>query len=501
MNTKIKYFKSIKTRLFLSLCIIVVSIIAVLIILNNFVLKQFYEFNKKKQLIDVYYVINNYYNSDDEEASISDELNKISLKNNFNILIKNNLGNTIYSSNTDFYSAIEDLALSIIPEGRFNNNVLEKNNKYTITKFKDKKSNMNFIIFTAVLDNSYKLYIRMPVAAIEESVKISNEFLSIIAVFVIIIGGIVLSIVSKRFSEPIIELNDITKKMSNLNFSQKFKSSEAHDEIDMLGENINVLSDKLEKTINQLRNTNVELEKDVEEKSQIDEMRKSFISDVSHELKTPIALIQGYSEGLIENVNSDEESRKFYAEVILDEATKMDKLVKQLLELMKLEYGKMQFNNKEFDLVELENEIIRKSAVIADKENIKMENNILGEIIVFADDFYIDQVLTNYITNAMKYAIEINGEKRVRIENEIDEVNNKVRVKVFNTFVQFSEEEINRIWKRFYKVDESRNRENGGNGIGLSLVKAIMKQYGNKYGVKNVAGGVEFYFELDLKIE
>ena len=272
MKTQINYFKSIKTRLFWSLCIIVFSIIAVLIILNNFVLKQFYEYNKKKQLIDVYYAINNHYNSGDSETGITDELNKISLKNNFNILIKNNYENTIYSSNTDFYSAIEDLALSIIPESRFNNNVLEKNNKYTITKFRDKKSNMNFIILTAVLDNSYKLYMRMPVAAIEESVKISNEFLSIIAVFVIIIGGIVLSIVSKRFSEPIIELNDIAKKMSNLNFTQKYKSSEAHDEIDMLGENINILSDKLEKTINQLRNTNVELEKDVEEKSQIDEM-------------------------------------------------------------------------------------------------------------------------------------------------------------------------------------------------------------------------------------
>ena len=182
-----------------------------------------------------------------------------------------------------------------------------------------------------------------------------------------------------------------------------------------------------------------------------------------------------------------------------DEINKMDKLVKQLLELMKLEYGKMQFNNKEFDLVELENEIIRKSAVMVDKENVIMENNISGEIIVIADDFYIDQVLTNYITNAIKYAIEINGEKRVRIENEIDKKNNKVRIKVFNTFVQFSEEEINRIWKRFYKIDESRNRENGGNGIGLSLVKAIMNNYGNKYGVKNVAGGVEFYFELNLK--
>ena len=499
MNNKIKYFKSIRTRLFLSLCIIVFAIIATLILLNNFVLKRFYEYNKEKQLKAVYNVINNYYNNQENDNNLTDELDKISLKNNFDILIKSDENVSIYSSNKDFYSSIGEFALSIMQEERMKNNVIEKNNKYTISRFKDNKTNLNFIILTAALDNSYKLYIRMPVASIEESVKISNEFLSIIAIFVIIIGGIVLSIVSKRFSDPIIELNEITKNMSKLDFSQKYRTSDANDEIDMLGENINLLSDRLENTINQLRNTNIELEKDIEEKSKIDEMRKSFISDVSHELKTPIALIQGYSEGLIENVNTDEESRKFYAEVILDETTKMDKLVKQLLELMKLEYGRMQFNNKEFDLVELENEIIRKASVMSEKENVIIENNTSGEIKVYADDFYIDQVLTNYITNAIKYAIEINGEKRVRIENKINEENNKVRVKVFNTFIQFSEEEINRIWNRFYKIDESRNRENGGNGIGLSLVKAIMNNYGNKYGVKNVAGGVEFYFELDLE--
>ena len=134
-----------------------------------------------------------------------------------------------------------------------------------------------------------------------------------------------------------------------------------------------------------------------------------------------------------------------------------------------------------------------------EKENVKLENNVEGEIMVYSDDFYIDQVLTNYLTNAIKYAIPINGEKVVRIENEILKDENKVRIKVFNTFEQFSEEEMVRIWNRFYKVDESRNRDNGGNGIGLSLVKAIMNNYGNQYGVKNVAGGVEFYFDLDLK--
>ena len=247
------------------------------------------------------------------------------------------------------------------------------------------------------------MYIRLPMASIEESVKISNKFLYIIALFIIFFGGIIISIISRRFSKPIEELDDIAKKMANLDFSQKYKVSRANDEIDNLGQSINELSTKLETTVKQLRNTNFELEKDVEEKSQIDEMRKSFISDVSHELKTPIALIQGYSEGLIENVNSDEESRKYYAEVILDEATKMDKLVKQLLELMKLEYGKLQFNNAEFNIIEMEKEILRKSQMMIEKENIKVEFEETQPITVNADAFYIDQVLTNYITNAIKY--------------------------------------------------------------------------------------------------
>ena len=337
----------------------------------------------------------------------------------------------------------------------------------------------------------------MPITSINESVKISNEFLYIIGAFVIIFGGIVLSIVSKRFSEPIEELDNIAKRMANLDFSQKYKVSQANDEIDNLGKSINELSDKLEATIQQLKTTNIELEKDVEEKSQIDEMRKSFISDVSHELKTPIALIQGYSEGLIENVNTDDESRKFYAEVILDEATKMDKLVKQLLELMKLEYGKKKFNNEEFDILELEREILRKSQVMIEKENIECEIEDSKPIMVYADNLYIDQLFTNYITNAIKYSTEINGKKKIKISNKVKD-NRKVRVIVFNSSEGLSDEEMHRIWNRFYKIDESRNRDKGGNGIGLSLVKAIMNNYGNKYGARNVAGGIEFYFELNL---
>ena len=260
------------------------------------------------------------------------------------------------------------------------------------------------------------------------------------------------------------------------------------------------MSDKLESTIKQLRRTNIELEKDIEEKSKIDEMRKSFISDVSHELKTPIALIQGYSEGLLENVNTDDESRKFYAEVILDETNKMDKLVKQLLELMKLEYGKREFSDKEFNIVELEKEVIRKSKVMLEEKQVDVELKSPEEISVIADDFYIEQVITNYLTNAIKHVEEVDGKKSIIIENVVNVEKNKVRIKVFNTGVNIKEEDLTRIWNRFYKVDESRNRADGGTGIGLSFVKAIMSNYKNDYGVINKDNGVEFYFELDLKI-
>ena len=287
--------------------------------------------------------------------------------------------------------------------------------------------------------------------------------------------------------------------MANLDFSHKYVVSDANDEIDDLGKSINLMSEKLEKTINQLRSANIELERDIERKSKIDEMRKSFISDVSHELKTPIALIQGYSEGLLENVNTDPENRQFYAEVIQDESNKMDKLVKQLLELTKLEYEKREFNNREFNIVELEKEIVRSSKVMLEERKTEVIFETEDKINVFADDFYTSQIITNYLTNAIKHVENIDGEKYIKITNKEYPERNKVRITVFNTGENISKENLSRIWNRFFKADEARNREDGGSGIGLSIVRAIMNNYGNDFGVENKDNGVEFYFEADMK--
>lgn len=492
-------FKSIRVKLFLTLCIVVIVIIAFLILTNNFVLETFYLYTKTKGLVSIYDTINSYYvQEDDDSSKIRLELEKAAINSNLDILIQSEGNISVYSTNRDFMSNITDLNSINDKITRNRKNIVFKNDKIMVRKIEDSTKGITFLMFSAKLDNDYQLYIRMPFASIKESVRISNKFLYLIGGFTILVGGIVVSFISRRFTTPILELNSIANKMSKLDFSHKYRTTDTEDEINNLGKSINTMSDKLENTIKQLKETNIELEKDIEEKSKIDEMRKQFISDVSHELKTPIALIQGYSEGLIENVNTDDENRKFYASVILDEANKMDKLVAELLELMKLEYGKREFNNKEFDVCELIKEVIRKSKVMLEEKEITVQFDEDASVMVLADDFYIEQVITNYFTNAIKHVKGENGQKLIKINITPYIENNIVRISVFNTGENIKEEDLTRIWNRFYKADESRNREDGGTGIGLSLVKAVMNNYKKQYGVINKENGVEFYFDLEL---
>ena len=487
-------FKSIKMKLFLTLTVTVFVIIFFLILINNVVLETYYMYTKQNNLFNVYKLVNDYYNSNLQNMDIQLELEKIAISNNFDIILKTNEDISIYSSNKNFLETLGQInSLAQSPDGR---NIIYSNEKVQIKTVKDNTTATNILLLTANLDNGYKLYIRMSVTSIQESVRISNSFLYLIGSVTVLIGGVVVLIISDKYTKPILELNNIARRMANLDFSKKYQEKETDDEINTLGKSINIVSEKLEKTIKELRKTNIELEKDIEQKSRIDDMRKQFISDVSHELKTPIALIQGYAEGLAENVTADEESRKFYVEVIQDEANRMDKLVKQLLELMKIEYGKREFNNTKFDITELIDEVIRKTEVMRENQNIEVKFTPQEPIYVYADDFFIEQVVTNYITNAIKHVDEVNGNKFMQITVEKHE--NKVRVKVYNTGEKISEEDQNRIWNRFYKVDSSRNREKGGSGIGLSLVRAIMNNYNKDFGVYNIDDGVEFFFELDL---
>ena len=489
-------FKSVRFKLFFIMCVVILIIVLFLILINSIVLENFYIYSKTATIKQVYQKVNNYYDSENPNINLETELKKIAYKNNFDILIKTDTNLIIFTSDKEFLSSTYILKdINEITRENINTQNDKKNN-LNIKITTDETNNINYMFLTGILDNGYVLYIRMPISPIKESVKISNTLLLMIGGVTLAVAGVVASFISKKFTNPILQLNDIANKMAKLDFSQKYRVTDTEDEINELGRSINTMSDKLETTIKQLQKSNIELEKDIEEKSKIDDMRKQFISDVSHELKTPIALIQGYAEGLIENVSTDEESRRFYAEVILDETNKMDRLVKQLLELMKLEYGKKEFNNEKFDINELINEVIRKCEVMLQKNNIQVEFESKKPIYVWADEFYIEQVVTNYFTNAIKHTEEIGNNKKIKIT--VKQLNDKMRITVFNTGKTIPEEDLTRIWGRFYKVDSSRNRQDGGTGIGLALVKAIMNNYQNEYGVNNKKDGVEFYFDVDI---
>ena len=481
--------KTVRFKLYAFLCTFTIAIILCLILLNNLISENVYYFSKTQNLKNIVEMINTYY--DDEELTENERNNKIreiETLNYIDIYIEGPREVIKYTSNDKISEEVRrDKRIT------FSKSTQEMNG-IKLKEISNKYKN-DYILAEAQLRNEDKIYIKIQMEPIKENIKVANETIGIIGVILVLASAIGSSIFSKKIVQPISEIEKITGKMAKLDFSEKFDEKIHYSEIRQIGHNINVMSDKLERTIEQLRANNNELERKVEEKLKVDEMRKQFISDVSHELKTPIALIQGYSEGLIDNVNKDEESRIFYAEVIRDEAKKMDELVKKLLELMKLEYKERKFNDTKFDLTKLINNEIRRETVILKEKNISIEFDSDEVNMVFADEDCIEQVISNFFTNAIKNCDEKNGEKKITIRTE--RIKNKIRLGIYNTGNNIPKEIIKKIWGRFYKADTARTRENGGTGIGLALIKAIMNNYNNSYGVKNFPNGVEFYCDIN----
>ncbi len=372
-----------------------------------------------------------------------------------------------------------------------------EDDKYDVFKLFDPGVESSYIDLVGFLDSGYMVFIRSNYENIQESTDISSRFIAFSGFAILIIGIIAMIFISRSLTHPILKLAEISDRMAGLDFETKYTGNR-HDEIGILGNSINTLSDKLEDTITELKTANIELEKDIARKTEIDEMRKEFLSNVSHELKTPIALIQGYAEGLQDNINDDDaESRNFYCEVIIDESRKMNNMVKKLLSLNEIEFGSNKLDLERFDIVELVRTISSSMELIAKGNEVSVVFNDHAPVYVWADESMIEEVVTNYLSNAIHYA---SGSRIVDIKFT-ETAENKIRVSVFNTGDNISDDDLENIWVKFYKVDKARTREYGGNGIGLSIVKAIMEQHNEKYGVINHSSGVEFWFELDMKHE
>lgn len=484
---------SIKKQFAGVFCLLIIGTIALCWFINNTFLEKYYIKNKQNVLMNAYTYINTASNKgtiSTEEFDI--EFQKICGRYNIIFIILDAETQTLKTSSNDYMILSKRLLNNLFEQGITQNaDVLDEEESYSISIILDDRTNTEYVEMWGVLDNGNLFLFQTPMESIEESVKLANKFLAYVGVFGAFVSVIIGLIISGRITKPIMELTKISERMINLDFDAKY-SGRDRTEIALLGNNINELSYTLEKTISELKSANNELQRDIEKKIEIDEMRKEFLSNVSHELKTPIALIQGYAEGLKEGISDDEESREFYCDVIMDEAVKMNVMVKKLLSLNQLEAGNDTVTMERFDIASLIRNYIQSSEILAKQKDISVRMEEYEPIYVWADEFKTEEVFMNYFSNAINYA----GNEKI-IDVRIIKSESNVRVSVFNTGGPIPEESLSHLWEKFYKVDKARTREYGGSGIGLSIVKAIMESMNKPYGVINYDNGVEFWFELE----
>ena len=483
---------SMKRQFVFIFILLITSTILLCLLANSTLLEKYYINNKKNVLIKSYASINAASSAGDITSELYDiELQKIRDKYNINVLVLDSDSKMVKTTMIDQEFAIKHL-LNNIFYGVNKEDVLVDNEGYMIQIVTDGRTQTEYIEMWGMLDNGYFFILRSALESIQESVSISNRFMAYVGCIAIVVSILLVIGLANRITKPIMELAGISERMKHLDFNAKYTGND-RTEIAILGHNINEMSEALESTISELKTANNQLLKDIEKKDQIDEMRREFLSNVSHELKTPIALIQGYAEGLREGINDDEESREFYCDVIIDEAAKMNIMVRKLLTLNQLESGSEVVSMERFDITALIRNYISSSDILLKERDISVRMEDYEAIYVWGDEFKVEEVFMNYFTNAIHYA---QGENIIDVK--LRSVDRQVRISVFNTGAPIPQDSIEHIWEKFYKVDKARTREYGGSGIGLSIVKAIMESMNQKYGVTNYENGVEFWFTLDV---
>lgn len=499
-----KFSHSLRMKITLIILLIISLLLLSIGILNNFGLRWFYQNEKVSEIKKAYLKIDNevmkigslgqpIIDESSKESVINESLKNIimdySNKYNITIALVDSLTNkAIYSSARE-----GDGLISRIQDGFIGNqkqNILYSNGNYTIILHQTMQKTSFIEGFGYCSDNQTIVIMSTPVASLKESVSISNRFLIYMAIIGFIITVILTFIIAKMITNPILELADISNKMGKLDFTAKYAGNRS-DEIQTLGQNMNYMSDRLEKAIYELQEANELLKEDIKRKEAIDEMRKDFIANVSHELKTPIALIQGYAEGLNEGLCEDEESRKYYTEVILDESEKMNKMVKQLLTLSSLESGNSILHKENFNLTSLIESVLGSISILIGEKNVNIEFDSDKEIFLNADEFKIEEVVTNYISNSIHH-VRDSGEIKINVSDDGE----NITFSVYNTGNPIPEKDLNNIWEKFFKVDKAHSRAYGGSGIGLSIVKAIVEAHNGTVAVRNILGGVEFSFKI-----
>ncbi|MBQ5905220.1 MAG: HAMP domain-containing histidine kinase, partial [Clostridia bacterium] len=308
--------------------------------------------------------------------------------------------------------------------------------------------------------------------------------LSLSILFAAFVG---VSIVSKMYLDPVVRIKNTTEKMAKLNFKETcptFKNKELRE----LSDNINFLSASLSKSLQELKTENRKLESDIENERKQEKVRRSFVANASHELKTPISIIRGYAEGIKFGIGAD--STEEFCDVIIEESDKMNNLIVRLME--QLQYSSTYtLNESSFSVKDFVTDLVNGHRLDYDECNIKLSVDIPEDFMGRGDTDLLSSVFNNYFSNALSH---IDFDRKLIISCR--DVQNAYRISVYNSGKPISGTDIENIWQSFYRADKAHSRSEGRFGLGLSIVSTIQDLHKQKYGVINKEHGVEFWFDI-----
>lgn len=442
--------------------LVLFSLVILIIIwfLQVFSLRKYYEMSVKSNIYNVASKVKENYNSNDYQ----DYLNKLSFKNNMCI--------QIYDGMTSVYSSISCYreSMKITKEKR---DFILNNLDEVDYELRDERVNSNYLMYGFKLENSKFAFIQVRLEPVDSTVEILKNQLLIVSITVAILSVIVAIFVSKRISKPIEKINENAKKLVNGQYDLSLDENTTISEIKELNET--------------LKYTSVELGK-------AENLRREFMSNVSHDLKTPLTMIKAYAEMVRDLTYNDKKKRDANLNVIIEESDRLNLLVNDILDLSKYQSNTIELEKTDFDLNELILEIINRYDIYKQKDGFKIKYKKVKKCIINADRKRIEQVIYNLLNNAINYS---GDDKTINIE--LVKEDSKVRVNVTNSGEGIKEEEIPLIWDKYYKIDKTYSRVQVGTGIGLSIVKNILELHNYKYGVESeVSKYTTFYFEAPL---
>lgn len=464
----------IRTRVFLEVGAIIAVCLILLTVVNSRMLESVYMWRAERELKTMA------INAESAGEDIAALLSEYESKKGVSIDLYDASDNYIYEGGVSFISGakLNVVSRSDEPDGSYFNILTEEG------------STTQYILYGRDFENGCHIEIISQKDPIQENASLATSVTTVISIAALLFSLVFISLYAKRFTKPLIQMSDVTARMSKLDFSQKCEV-ERKDEIGELAASINTLSTSLDTALTELKETNEHLVEDIEKERRLEQMRKDFTSSASHELKTPIAIIRGYAEAM--KMSLPEGSGELeYCDIIMNEADKMNSLVLNLLEMSLYSSGVNKPRKQPFSINDFIQVFMKKTAPIFTEKGISASAHCDGDFTGFGDIKQLDTVLTNLISNACSHAL---GEKIIRVS--VSDIGEFFRISVYNSGSFVADKDKDLIFNSFYRADKAHSRAEGRFGLGLSIVKSITELHGTECGFNNEADGVTFWFNVE----